>query len=44
MRMSNMFSRTLREAPSGAESKGYEYLFHLDSKARKRLRTSSERR
>ena len=26
MRMSNMFSRTLREAPSGAESKGYEYL------------------
>ena len=26
MRMSNMFSRTLREAPSGADSKGYEYL------------------
>lgn len=26
MRMSNMFSRTLREAPQGAESKGYEYL------------------
>ncbi len=26
MRMSNMFSRTLREAPSSAESKGYEYL------------------
>ncbi len=26
MRMSNMFSRTLREAPNGAESKGYEYL------------------
>ena len=26
MRMSNMFSRTLREAPNGADSKGYEYL------------------
>lgn len=26
MRMSQLFSRTLREAPSGAESKGYEYL------------------
>jgi len=26
MRMSNMFSRTLREAPTGADSKGYEYL------------------
>ena len=26
MRMSKMFSRTLREAPSGADSKGYEYL------------------
>lgn len=26
MKMSNLFSRTLREAPSGAESKGYEYL------------------
>ena len=26
MRMSRMFSRTLREAPSGADSKGYEYL------------------
>ncbi len=26
MRMSNMFSRTLREAPNGADCKGYEYL------------------
>ena len=26
MRMSKMFSRTLREAPNGADSKGYEYL------------------
>ena len=26
MRMSSMFSRTLREAPSGADCKGYEYL------------------
>ena len=26
MRMSKLFSRTLREAPSGADSKGYEYL------------------
>lgn len=26
MRMSNMFSKTLREAPSGADCKGYEYL------------------
>ncbi len=26
MRMSHMFLRTLREAPSGADSKGYEYL------------------
>lgn len=26
MRMSQLFSRTLREAPAGAESKGYEYL------------------
>lgn len=26
MRMSNMFSRTLREAPTGADCKGYEYL------------------
>ena len=26
MRMSNLFSRTLREAPSGADTKGYEYL------------------
>lgn len=26
MKMSSMFSRTLREAPSSAESKGYEYL------------------
>ncbi len=26
MRMSKMFSKTLREAPSSAESKGYEYL------------------
>ncbi len=26
MRMSQLFSRTLRQAPSGAESKGYEYL------------------
>lgn len=26
MKMSQLFSRTLREAPSGAESKGYEYL------------------
>ena len=26
MRMSNLFSRTLREAPSGADCKGYEYL------------------
>ncbi len=26
MRMSNMFSRTLREAPAGADTKGYEYL------------------
>lgn len=26
MRMSRMFAKTLREAPSGADSKGYEYL------------------
>ena len=26
MRMSRMFSRTLREAPNGADTKGYEYL------------------
>ncbi len=26
MKMSQLFSRTLREAPAGAESKGYEYL------------------
>lgn len=26
MRMSNMFSKTLREAPNGADCKGYEYL------------------
>lgn len=26
MRMSQMFSRTLREAPNGADTKGYEYL------------------
>ena len=26
MRMSKLFSRTLREAPNGADSKGYEYL------------------
>lgn len=26
MRMSRLFSRTLREAPNGADSKGYEYL------------------
>ncbi len=26
MRMSQLFSKTLREAPAGAESKGYEYL------------------
>ena len=26
MRMSRMFSKTLREAPNGADSKGYEYL------------------
>ncbi len=26
MRMSNLFSRTLREAPAGADTKGYEYL------------------
>ncbi len=26
MRMSNLFSRTLREAPNGADTKGYEYL------------------
>ena len=26
MRMSSMFSRTLREAPNGADCKGYEYL------------------
>ena len=26
MRMSKLFSKTLREAPSGADSKGYEYL------------------
>jgi prolyl-tRNA synthetase len=26
MKMSKLFSRTLREAPAGAESKGYEYL------------------
>ena len=26
MRMSKMFSRTLREAPNGADTKGYEYL------------------
>ncbi len=26
MRMSKLFSRTLREAPTGAETKGYEYL------------------
>ncbi len=26
MRMSQLFSRTLRQAPAGAESKGYEYL------------------
>ena len=26
MRMSKMFSKTLREAPSGADTKGYEYL------------------
>ncbi|MBR1920072.1 MAG: proline--tRNA ligase [Spirochaetales bacterium] len=26
MRMSQMFSRTLREAPTGADTKGYEYL------------------
>ena len=26
MRMSRMFSKTLREAPSGADTKGYEYL------------------
>lgn len=26
MRMTNLFSRTLREAPTGADSKGYEYL------------------
>ena len=26
MRMSNLFSRTLREAPAGADCKGYEYL------------------
>ncbi|MGM0431192.1 MAG: proline--tRNA ligase [Spirochaetota bacterium] len=26
MRMSRLFSRTLREVPAGAESKGYEYL------------------
>ena len=26
MRMSRMFSKTLREAPTGADTKGYEYL------------------
>ena len=26
MRMSRMFSKTLREAPNGADTKGYEYL------------------
>src|SRR5690554_7995401 len=26
MRMSQLFSKTLREAPAGADSKGYEYL------------------
>ena len=26
MRMSKLFSKTLREAPNGADSKGYEYL------------------
>ena len=26
MRMSGLFSRTLREAPNGADCKGYEYL------------------